>query len=438
MPKIKISEILTLSLSLLLSLLIVCSCSAPTSAGTGDGTVDQTVGETNDDLTEKSDETDKTDNTEEKELTEMRGVWLASVWNIDYPSKAGLRASELKKEADEIVKTAKEVNLNAVFFQVRPMSDALYKSEIFPYSAWLTGEQGKAPDGGFDPLEYMIKLCHENGIELHAWINPLRITNGTKAAPKTDLTALAENNPARLHPEWVVNYADANLCYDAGLPEVRQLVCDGVKEIIDNYDVDGIIFDDYFYPYAIDNKPFNDDETYAKYGSEYSCVEDFRRDSINKLVKGVYDTVKAKSSELKFGVGPCGIWQNSDGKNGGSPTKGFEAYKSIYCDSLAWIKGGYVDYIAPQLYWACDSTAAPFYPLASWWNRQVKGTNVTLYISQASYRYEEWNKPGEMTKQIENAMRLSEFKGSIFYNYSSIADNLGGIKDELIKLYTSP
>lgn len=431
MAKIKrIASVLTLA-----ALLSLCSCaSTPTGADTGESekASESLTAEVTEDVTV---ETDTKDETEGKELTEMRGAWLASVWNIDYPSKAGLSAMELKKEADEIVKTAKEVNLNAVFFQVRPMSDALYKSDIFPYSAWLTGEQGKDPDGDFDPLEYMIKICHENGIQLHAWINPLRITNGTKTSPKTDLTALAENNPARLHPEWVVNYADANLCYDAGLPEVRQLVCDGVKEIIDNYDVDGIIFDDYFYPYQIDGKPFNDDETYEKYGGEYSCVEDFRRDSINKLVKGVYDTVKAKSSELKFGVGPCGIWQNSDGKNGGSPTKGFEAYKSIYCDSLAWIKGGYIDYIAPQLYWPHDSAEAPFLPLASWWNKQVKGTGVTLYLSQAAYRYEDWNKPGEMTKQINNAMRLSEFKGSIFYNFSSIANNLGGLKDELTELY---
>ncbi len=419
-------------LACILCLTTLISCSTPTGSTvtddvTGEATQAQTEAVTQPDATED-------DNKGSAEVDEMRGVWLASVWNIDFPSRAGLDPDSLKREADTVISTVKEVGLNAIFFQVRPMSDALYKSKIYPTSECLTGKQGKPLTDDFDILEYMVEKSHAEGIQLHAWVNPLRITNGSKAAPKVNLEDLAENNPARLHPEWVVNYANANLVYDAGLPEVRQLVCDGVAEIVENYDVDGIIFDDYFYPYLIDNQPFNDDETYKKYGSGYDNVADFRRDNINKMIKAVYDTVKSKNEKVLFGVGPGGIWQNDNGSNGGSPTKGFESYSGIYCDTLAWVEGGYVDYIAPQIYWAHSSTAAPFLPLATWWNKKMKDSDVKLYFSLATYRASEWDR-GEITKQLNNASRLSKYEGSIFYNYSSIANNDAGVKNELKKLY---
>ncbi len=412
---------------MLLLTTLLCACSAQTSTETVGLPQTEPQAEVTEIVTEGEDTVMQHD--------EMRGVWLASVWGIDFPKKQGQSAEDLKKEADEIIKTVKETGLNSIFFQVRPMSDALYDSKIFPTSAWLTGKQGAPLPDGFDPLEYMVEACHSQGIELHAWVNPLRITNGTATSPKINFEDLAESNPARQHPEWVVTYANANLCYDAGLPEVRQLIADGVKEIVQNYDVDGVIFDDYFYPYVINNMPFEDSETFAKYGEGYDTLADWRRDNINKIIKAVYDTVKAEDESVRFGVGPCGIWQNKDGDNGGSMTNGFEAYNVIYCDALAWIEGGYVDYIAPQLYWPHDSKEAPFLTLSKWWNRQTKGTGVDLYLSQASYRYADWNKPGEMTKQITNARKLESFKGSIFYNYSSIANNAGGIKDELKEFY---
>ncbi len=417
---------------LLSALMLMCGCTGQTSSNVTDEPADTRPGyDTND-----PDETGtKTDGGQTVTSEEMRGVWLASVWNIDFPKRQGAGAEGIKREADKVIKTVKEAGLNAIFFQVRPMSDALYNSTIFPTSAWLTGKQGEPLVDGFDPLRYMVQACHEQGIELHAWVNPLRITNGSATNPKIDLKELAPNNPARMHPEWVVTYANANLCYDAGLPEVRQLICDGVKEIVENYDVDGVIFDDYFYPYVINDMPFNDDATFAKYGAGFDNKADWRRDNINKIVEAVYNTVKAEDEDLKFGVGPCGVWQNDDGENGGSKTNGFEAYNIIYCDALAWIKGGYIDYIAPQIYWPHDSKEAPFLTLARWWNGQVRGTGVELYISQAAYRYGDWNKPGEITKQITNARKLDSFKGSIYYNYSSIENNLGGLTDELKEMY---
>ncbi len=404
------------------------------------GCTDSTLSVTTDNSTEGQTESeikDGTDNGGDPTVVneEMRGVWLASVWGIDFPKKQGAGEEAMRREIDKIVSTVKAAGLNAIFFQVRPMSDALYDSDIFPTSAWLTGKQGAPLVDGFDPLKYMVEASHKEGIELHAWVNPLRITNGSAANPKIDLNSLAENNPARMNPEWVVTYAGANLCYDAGLPEVRQLICDGVDEIVKNYDVDGIIFDDYFYPYVIDDQPFNDDATFAKYGEGYEDKADWRRDNINKIIEAVYKTVKAQDENVRFGVGPCGVWQNDNGENGGSKTNGFEAYNIIYCDALAWIEGGYVDYIAPQIYWPHDSKEAPFLTLARWWNGKVRGTGVDLYISHAAYRYGDWNKPGEMTKQITNARKLDTFKGSIYYNYSSIEKNTGGLADELEEFY---
>lgn len=192
--------------------------------------------------------------------TELRGVWVSSVANIDYPKTQTTSAVLLKREADFIVKKAKEAGLNAIFLQVRPTADALYQSDIFPYSKWLTGTQGLAPEDGFDPLAYFIEICHKEGMELHAWINPYRIAKNVGG--RAGIAALTESHPAKLHPEWVVAH-EGSLYFDPALPEVRKLIVDGVAEIVEKYEVDGIHFDDYFYP----GTDFEDGESYENYAS---------------------------------------------------------------------------------------------------------------------------------------------------------------------------
>lgn len=367
---------------------------------------------------------------------EMRGLWIATVNNINFPSKRGLSAAALAAELDDIVAFAAENGFNAILFQVRPAADALYKSDIFPASKFVSGEAGKEPDGGFDCLGYLVGAAHEKKIAVHAWVNPLRVTTGSKTYPQTDRTALPAGSPATEQPETVVEYADGKLYFNAGLPEVRSLVADGVREICENYEVDGIIFDDYFYPYPVEGATFDDDEAYAAYGGDFADRGDFRRDSVNKLVKACYDAVKSVDTDIRFGVSPFGIWRNNDGENGGSATRGLSAYDSIYCDALAWVKGGYVDYLAPQLYWSFDTASARFDTLADWWGRALDGSGVDLYICHGVYRYADGDmESGEMTRQTEYARKLYAYKGSLYYGYAALRDDARGARSELCALF---
>lgn len=377
--------------------------------------------------------------------SEVRGMWIATVTNINFPSKQGLSAAKLRAELDDIIATAVSANLNAIYFQVRPSADALYKSDIFPTSAYLTGKQGSAVDGDFDVLAYLLEKAHEKNILVHAWVNPLRVTTGTAAKPNTDVGALAENHPARKNPDWVIAYDDGKLYFDAGRPQVRELIAAGVKEIVSKYDVDGVIFDDYFYPYPTSitvngqstTAPFADSQTFAQFGGAFSSLGDWRRDNINKMVEGCYKAIKEADPDCLFGIAPFGIWQNNDGNNGGSDTKGLSSYSAIYCDSLAWIKGGYIDYIAPQIYWQFSTEVARYDVLVRWWNSKLEGTNVDLLICHGVYRYDEdWKNPeGEIKKQIEFARSEKHYRGSIMYGYKQIKENSHGLADELREAY---
>ncbi|MBQ7982031.1 MAG: family 10 glycosylhydrolase, partial [Clostridia bacterium] len=282
---------------------------------------------------------------------EVRGIWVPSVLNITYPSAPGLEEAALRAELDAIVKTARDANLNTVCLQVRPSSDALYASELFPTSAYLSGVQGAAADGGFDPLAYLCEIAADEtegeALAVYAWVNPLRVTSAGQ-----DTSLLSADNPAVQHPEWTFVYNNA-VYYDAGIPEVRELVAAGVREICENYPVAGVIFDDYFYPYPAygsDKKllAVDDADTYAAYGGAFDNIGDFRRDNVNRMVQACYEAVKSVSDYIRFGIAPFGIWQNGNGENGGSDTAGMEAYSAIYCDAVAWMAGGYIDFIAPQ------------------------------------------------------------------------------------------
>lgn len=367
---------------------------------------------------------------------EMRGLWIATVNNINFPSKQKLSAAALAEELDGIVAFSKENGFNTILFQVRPAADALYKSEIFPASKFVSGSAGVSPDGGFDCLAYLLEKAHAEGIAVHAWVNPLRVTTGNASYPQTDLSALPASSPAVQNPDFVVPYADGKLYFDAGIPAVRQLVADGVREICENYDVDGIIFDDYFYPYPSGDAEFDDAETFAAYGENFEDIGDFRRDNVNRLIELCYNTVKDVDASIRFGVSPFGIWRNNDGQNGGSATRGLSAYDEIYCDALAWAEGGYVDYLAPQLYWSFETAAAPFGTLADWWSRALDGTGVTLYINHGAYRYADGGMAsGEITKQVEHARELYSCRGSMYYGYAALKDNAQSILGELDSLF---
>ncbi len=365
---------------------------------------------------------------------EMRGVWVSSVYNLDYPAKPTTDADTLRREADRILDNCVKWGLNAVFLQVRPSSDALYESEIFPWSKYLTGKQGTAPEDGFDPLAYWVKAAHKRGLELHAWINPYRITKGKQA----EWESLVSSHPAKQHPEWAIQYTDQNYYFDPGLPEVRELVVQGAVEIAENYDIDGLHMDDYFYP----GKDFPDDKTYAQYGDGFSDIADWRRDNVNQLVRELDRALHAVRRGLAFGISPSGIWANQSTDPRGSNTSGNEHYSANYADSLYWIEHGLVDYIIPQIYWEIGHKQADFATLADWWDQAVRGAkDVKLYIGMGAYRCADnptgvWQTTDPLFASMEYLRNKHNVSGSVFFRYGSIPA-VSGMADRLTAWYAS-
>ena len=364
---------------------------------------------------------------------EMRGVWVSSVYNLDYPSSPTTDPDKLRAEADEILDNCVKWGLNAVFLQVRPSGDALYKSDLFPWSKYLTGSVGTAPQDGFDPLEYWVKAAHKRGLELHAWINPYRITRGKD----TEWNQLPSTHPAKMNPDWVVKYSDGNYYFNPGIPEVRDLVTRGAVEIVQNYDVDGLHMDDYFYP----GTDFNDAATYQKYGSSFSNIADFRRDSVNQLVAQLDTAVHNIDPDIQFGISPSGIWANKSTDPRGSNTNGSEHYVSSYADSLYWIENGLVDYIIPQIYWEIGHKLADFATLADWWNDAVAGSDVHLYIGMGAYRCADnptgvWTTTDPLFDSLAYLENKNNVGGCVFFRYGSIPA-VSGMADRLTSWYST-
>ena len=379
-----------------------------------------------------------TQETEEEPLVyhedELRGVYIATVHNLHFPSQNTLDEAGLKKELDDLVSVCKTTGLDTIYFQARPSGDALYRSKLFPTSRYLVSEEGN--DLIFDPLEYLVEKAAEEGLDVVAWVNPYRVTAFSSSSKEEALASLSEENPARKNPKLCVFYG-GKLYYDPALPEVQNLILDGVRELCEGYAIKGVLFDDYFYPYPVEGESFDDSLSYKTYGNGKN-LSDWRRENVNHLVKNTYETVKFVSKELTFGVSPFGIWQNKSSHPNGSDTKGMEAYSAIYCDALRWIQGEYIDYISPQIYWEGDDPAASFDVLSHWWNEQVKGTKVKLYITHAAYRVSEFEDgAAEIRRQISNSRWLSSSYGNILYGWKEIQSNSDGLCDLLKEVYAS-
>ncbi|MBC8536877.1 N-acetylmuramoyl-L-alanine amidase [Feifania hominis] len=367
---------------------------------------------------------------------EIRGVWIASVYNIDFP-KPGTTTSQQKQQIIDILDTAQSAGLNAVFFQVRPTGDALYKSSLYPWSEVLTGTQGLAPKPLFDPLQVMIDEGKKRGIAIHAWINPYRLTKGSASNPKDSIWDLSSTHPVRQNPSIAVPYTDGKLYLNPGEPAAQNLVVEGVRELVKNYDIAGVVFDDYFYPSGTDK--FDDTAAYKKYGGGLSLA-DWRRKNTTDLVRKTYEAVKAIDSSCLFGVSPSGIWQNSKNSELGSATNGFESYSQIYADTRGWVKEGILDYIAPQIYWPIGYSAADYQVLVDWWSDVCDGTDVKLMISHAAYKVGDsspaaWTDPMTIPNQIAYNRKKGTVSGSIFYGYSKISSNTLSLRDNLATLF---
>ena len=351
----------------------------------------------------------------------FRAVWVATVYNLDYPAKGTTDAQALRAQADAILQNSADMGMNAVILQVRPSCDAFYPSTLFPWSRYLTGDQNAAPQGGFDPLAYWVERAHALGLELHAWVNPFRVTKGGQ----TEFDALSPSSPAKLHPDWVVEF-DKNFYLNPGLPQVRELVIQGAEELVRNYDLDGVHLDDYFYP----GSGFNDAAAYAQYGSAFSSLADWRRDNINQLIRDLDARLHALDPSLRFGVSPAGVWADAANLSGGSNTSGgYETYFQAYADTRRWVREGWVDYICPQLYWPIGHAKTDYKALAQWWAGTVRGTGVDLYIGMADYMAGNKNPDNAWygTTAIENQLALNdtipEITGEVHFRYQFLADS---------------
>lgn len=297
---------------------------------------------------------------------EFRGVWMPTVTGeYSYMSEKDMKA-KLTSELDLMEKTG----INAVFFQIRPASDAWYKSNFEPWSRYITGTQGKDP--GWDPTRFMIDECHKRGIEFHAWINPYRV----KTSPST---ALSANHYYNRHPELFFEYGGQTF-FDPSRQESRDFICNVIMDIVMNYDVDAIHMDDYFYPYPKPGEKIPDEVAFRGNSRGFSDIGDWRRDNVNKLIKKIHETLMATAPWVQFGISPFGIYRNQSSDPKGSHTKGLQNYDQLYADVLLWAKEGWIDYLVPQIYWEIGHPAADYAELLKWWSKNATGCR--LYIGQ--------------------------------------------------------
>jgi len=360
---------------------------------------------------------------------EFRGVWVASVENIDWPSKRNLPVAQQKEEFIRLLDMHQANGMNAIVMQIRPAGDALYPSQYEPWSEYLTGKQGLPPNPYYDPLEFMISETHKRGMEFHAWLNPYRaVFNILKSS-------VAPSHISRIHPEWFLVYGDKKY-FNPGLPEVMEHTVRVVKDILTRYDVDAIHMDDYFYPYRIAGKEFPDQQTFQKYGNGLS-KDDWRRSNCDSIIVQLYRAIRSTNPRVKFGISPFGVWRNKSQDPMGSETKaGQTNYDDLYADILLWLEKGWIDYVTPQLYWERGHKLADYDVLLKWWNDHAYEKQV--YIGMGIYRAgnnEAWKNKNELPGQIRELRKYKTTQGSVYFNSRVFEKNPNGWNDSLRNNY---
>ncbi|WP_432870383.1 glycoside hydrolase family 10 protein [Microbispora rosea] len=367
-------------------------------------------------------------------LRQMRGMWIASVVNINWPSTTGLTPEKQQAEFEAWLDLAVARRLNSVFVQIRPTADAFWPSPYEPWSQYLTGVQGQDP--GYDPLGFAVEAAHRRGLAFHAWFNPYRVSM------QADPAKLHPDHPGRRHPEWIVPYG-GKLYYNPGIPEVRAFVQDAMMDAVTRYDIDGVHFDDYFYP--VNTTAFDDGAAYAAYGTGFPDLASWRRDNVDLLVREMQQRVRQAKPEVIWGIGPSGIWRNRATDPLGSDTSGGQSYDNLHADTRGWVKKGWLDYIAPQLYWYIGQSNADYAKLVPWWSGVAAGTGVQLWIGQAAYKAGttgqpvEWFQPDELSRHLTLNRDHPEVGGDIWYNAADVRDDrLGSIGAVVSGHYTRP
>jgi uncharacterized lipoprotein YddW (UPF0748 family) len=358
---------------------------------------------------------------------EFRGVWIATVVNIDWPTDAKAPSDKQKKDLQTILDTQQKNGINAVIFQVRPAADAIYAKGSEPWSKYLTGRQGQAPDPFYDPLEFAVNEAHKRGMELHAWFNPYRATFDS------NFSSLAQNHITRLKPEWFFTYGGIKQ-FNPGIPAVREYIVKIILNVVDNYDIDGVHMDDYFYPYAIAGQKINDAETFKQYGQGFDDIKAWRRNNVDVLIKMLNDSIHKHNPRVKFGISPFGVWANKVHNPEGSPSNGLETYYELYADSRKWMKEGWVDYMVPQLYRPIGDRLIDFEKMVDWWSNNTFDRH--LYVGHAAYRINEhklraYQDPAEMPEEITYLRKNPRVEGSVFFSSNSLINNPLGFADSL-------
>lgn len=363
---------------------------------------------------------------------EFRGLWIATVGNIDWPSKPGLPVAQQQTELRALLDLAKTSRLNVVVFQVRTAADAFYDSPLEPWSEFLTGRMGKAPSPRWDPLQFACAAAHERGLELHAWINPYRARYQGAKSP------IAASHISRAHPDWVVPHG-RYLWTDPGHPAAQAHTLQVVTDLVRRYDVDGVHIDDYFYPYPDGGtggsvRPFQDQASYGRYRQQGGqlAVADWRRHNVNTMVERLQKTVHGTKSWVKFGISPFGIWR----PNHPVGIRGLDQFGVLYADARLWVNRGWADYFAPQLYWPMSRREQDFNALLGWWGEQNTHRRI-LVPGLASASIGKDRPVDDVANQVRTA-RSRRADGVLFWNASSLRLNKGGLRERLAELFPEP
>lgn len=362
---------------------------------------------------------------------ELRAVWVATVDNIDWPSRGNYNTENQKAEFINLLDMHKRNGMNAIIAQIRPATDAFYPSQYEPWSEWLTGKQGRPPSPYYDPLDFMITETHKRGMEFHAWMNPYR------AEFSIGKSSIARSHITRLRPDWFLSYGGKRY-FDPGNKEVQAFVANVVRDVVQRYAVDAVHFDDYFYPYRVANVEFPDQASYAKHGNGLS-KDDWRRSNVDSIIVSLAKVIKEENPYCKFGISPFGVWRNNDKDPEGSATKaGQTNYDDLYADILLWLKKGWIDYVAPQLYWEFGHKLVGYEVLIDWWARHGYGKHI--YIGHGIYRGLEnkvagWKNPDELPRQIRSSRDYTTVHGSIYFSSKSFNRNPHGWNDSLQNNY---
>ena len=368
----------------------------------------------------------------------FRGAWIATVANIDWPSAEAVGNTE-KQQAEMIflLDSLQSLGINAIIFQVRPTSDALYNSELEPVSHWLTGTQGSWNEQTpWDPLAWTITEAHQRNMEVHVWLNPYRVNLAI-----TDTSVLAPDHLMRRHPEWFWCY-NKQWYFDPGLDETREWICTIVQDLVDRYNIQAIHMDDYFYPYPAGGKALPDEQTFARFPRGYEDIKEWRRNNVDMVIQDLSATIHECRPEVQFGISPFGVWRNIDVDSTGSATKaGITNYDDLYANIRLWIQAGWIDYVLPQLYWEIGKTVADYEVLAHWWANEVRGTDCRLYIGMAPYRLEgakkntPWGQGNEIGRQMKLNRTIPEITGECFYSTRPLLRNPRHVCDTIRAIY---